>query len=105
MDEQTFKGRAVSVSHPPSTEEEKLKLYITSCSFSLCNPACSLPSLHHTGLRKRGLTILGAGAYLIHPCPAPCNRPAPANLQTRCIMPVCVIKTLYPFVRGSQLPC
>ena len=54
-------------------EEEKLKFYITSCS---------LQSLDHIGLRKWGLTILGTGAYLTHPCPAVCNLPAPANPQT-----------------------
>ena len=48
-------------------EEEKLKFYITSCSFCLCNPACSLQSLDHASLRKWGLTILGTGAYLTHP--------------------------------------
>ena len=31
------------------TEEEKLKFYITSCSFCLCNSACSLQSLDHVG--------------------------------------------------------
>ena len=30
-------------------EEEKLKLYITSCSFCLCNSVCSLQSLDHVG--------------------------------------------------------
>ena len=69
-------------------EEEKLKFYITSCSFCLCNSACSLQSLDHVGLRKWGLTILGTGAYLTHPCPALCNCPAPANPQTCLIMPV-----------------
>ena len=65
-------------------EEEKLKLYITSCSFCLCNSACSLQSLDHVGhvVSESGdiLTMLGTGAYLIHPCPALCNYPAPANL-------------------------
>ena len=56
-----------------SIEEAKLKFYITSCS---------LQSLDHVGLRKWGLTILGTGAYLTHPCPALCNLPAPANPQT-----------------------
>ena len=32
-----------------SIEEEKLKFYITSCSFRLCNSACSLQSLDHVG--------------------------------------------------------
>ena len=32
-----------------SSEEQKLKLYITSCSFCLCNSACSLQSLDHLG--------------------------------------------------------
>ena len=30
-------------------EEEKLKFYITSCSFCLCNSACSLQSLDYVG--------------------------------------------------------
>lgn len=30
-------------------EEETLKFYITSCSFCLCNSACSLQSLDHVG--------------------------------------------------------
>ena len=30
-------------------EEEKLTFYITSCSFCLCNSACSLQSLDHIG--------------------------------------------------------
>ena len=60
-------------------EEEKLKFYITSCSFCLCNPACSLQSLDHIGLRKWGLKILGTGAYFTHPCPCLCNRPSPCK--------------------------
>ena len=51
-------------------EEDKLKFYITSCSFGLCNSACSSQSLDQVGLRKWGLTVLGIGAYLTHPCPA-----------------------------------
>ena len=50
-------------------EEEKLKFYITSCSFSLCNSACSLQSVDHIGhvvLESGDLTILGIGAYLTH---------------------------------------
>ena len=30
-------------------EEEKLKFYITSCLFCLCNSPCSLQSLDHVG--------------------------------------------------------
>ena len=30
-------------------EEENVKFYITSCSFCLCNSACSLQSLDHVG--------------------------------------------------------
>ena len=73
-------------------EEEKLKFYTISCSFCLCNSACSLQSLDHVGLRKWGLTILGTGAYFTHPCPALCNHPAPENPQTCLIMPVHVEK-------------
>ena len=74
-----------------SIEEEKVTFYIISFSFCLCNSACPLQSLDHVGhvvsrrLRKWGLAILGTGVYLIHPCPALCNRPAPANCF---IMPV-----------------
>ena len=32
-----------------SSEEQKLKFYITSCSFCLCNSACPLQSLDHVG--------------------------------------------------------
>ena len=69
-------------------EEEKLKFYITSCSFCLCNSACSLQNLDHIGLRKWGLTILGIGVYLTHSCPALCNRPAPEQPTNHLIMPV-----------------
>ena len=31
------------------SEEEKLKFYITSCSFCPCNSACSLQILDHVG--------------------------------------------------------
>ena len=65
-------------------EEEKLKVYVTSCSFCLCNSACSLQSLDYVGhvVSESGdlFTIPGTGAYLTHPCPALCNCPAPANL-------------------------
>ena len=85
-------------------EEEKLKFYITSCSFCLCNPACSLQSLDHIGLRKWGLKILGTGAYFTHPCPALCNRPSPCKpadpLNHAC---PCIKKALNPFVWGSEL--
>ena len=72
----------------PGNEEEKLKFYITSWSFCLCNSAYSLQSLDHVGLRKWGLTIQGIGVYLTHSCTALCNPPAPANPQTHLIMPV-----------------
>ena len=81
-------GRSGFMGRPCGPEEEKLKLCITSCSFCFCNPACSLQSLDHIGLRKWGLTILGTGAYLAHHCPALCNHPAPANPHTCLIMPV-----------------
>ena len=73
-----------------AVEAKKLKFYITSCSFCLCNSACSLQSLDHVGLRKWGLTILGTGAYITYFCPALCNRPGHANPQTHLIMPFCV---------------
>ena len=64
-------------------EEEKLKFYITSCSFCLCNSAFSLLSLDHVGhvvSESGNLTILGTGAFLTHPCPALDSCPTPANL-------------------------
>ena len=63
-------------------EEEKLKFYVISCSFCLCDSACSLQSLDQVRhiVSKQGLTILGTGAYITHPCPALCNHQAPANL-------------------------
>ena len=78
-----------------TNEEEKLKFYITSCPFRLCISACSLQSGSHRphSLRKWGLTVLGTGAYLTHPCPALCNCPAPAH---RFIMPVRVKARLPP---------
>ena len=65
-------------------EEEKLKFYITSHLFCLCNSVCSC--LDHTGhsLRKWGLRILGTEAYLLHPCLALCNCPAPENMLNAC---------------------
>ena len=65
------------------TEEENFKFYITSFSFCLYSSVCSLQSLDHIGhvvSEKWGLAILGAGVCLTDPCPALCNRPAPANL-------------------------
>ena len=60
---------------------EKLKFYITSCLFCLCNSACSLQSLDHEGhVVSEGGDLLGTGAYLTDPCPALCNCPVPANL-------------------------
>ena len=32
----------IKCAHVRTNEEEKLKFYITSCSFCLCNSACSL---------------------------------------------------------------
>ena len=69
--------------YPQPFEEEKLKFYITSCSFCPCNSACSLQNLDHIGhvVSESGdLKIQGTGAYLTHPCPALCNCPVPANL-------------------------
>ena len=87
-------------------EKEKLKFYITSCSFCLCNPACSLQSLDHIGLRKWGLTILGTGAYLTHPCPALCNFPSPcepANLLNYACP--CIKNSGTPLFRAQSLKC
>ena len=87
-------------------ENKKLKCYITSCSFCLCNPACSLQSLDHIGLRKWALTILGAGAYLTHPCPALCNRPSPcklANLLNHACP--CIKNSVTPLFGAQSLEC
>ena len=67
-------------------EEEKLKFYITSCSFCLYNSSCSLQSGSHrsSSFRKWEFTILGTGAYLTHPCLALCNCPAPENMLNAC---------------------
>ena len=87
-------------------EEEKLKFYLTSCSFCLCNPACSLQSVDHVGLRKWGLTILRTGAYLTHPCPALCNRSSsckPANqLNHACL---CIKNSVTPLFGAQSLEC
>ena len=68
-------------------EEEKFNFYITSCSFCLCNSACSLQSLGHVGhvVLESG-DLLGMGAYLTHPCPALCNCSAPENLLNHACM-------------------
>ena len=84
-------------------EKDKFKFYIAFCSFCLCNSACSLQSLDHIGLRKWGLTILETGAYLTFPCPALCNRPAPANPQTCLIMPVHVLKLYKSWLRAWSI--
>ena len=51
-------------------------------------------------LRKWGLTILGTGAYLPHPCPTRCNRPAPANLLNHACL---CIKTATPLFGAQSL--
>ena len=87
-------------------EEEKLQFYITSCSFCLCNPACSLQSLDHVGLRKWGLTIVGTGAYLTHPCPALCNCPSPCKptnpFNHAC---PCIKHSVTPLFGAQSLEC
>ena len=86
-------------------EEEKLKFYITSCSFCLCNSACSLQSLDYIGhivLESGDLTILVTGAYLTHPCPALCNCPAPANPVNHACP---CIKTVTPLFGAQSLEC
>ena len=83
--------------------EEKLKFYITSFSFCLCNSACSLQSLDQVGLRKWGLRILGTGAYLTHPCPALCNCPSPckpANLLNHSCP--CIKNSVTPLFRARR---
>ena len=69
-------------------EEEKLKFYITSCSFFLCNPACSLQSLDHVGhigsesgdLQYLDLELISLTLVLLFATAQP--------LQTCLIMPV-----------------
>ena len=74
--------------------EEEIKCLHNLLLFCLCNSACSLQSLDHTGLRKWGLTILGTGAYLTHPCPALCNRPNPCKPENPLNHACPCIKTL-----------
>ena len=76
----TWGVRGLRVAEP---EEEKLKFYITSCSYYLCNSACSLQSLDHVGhavsesgdlqyskLELASLTLVLAPANLLdHACP------------------------------------
>ena len=82
----TVHGFAKSQTRLSNYEEEKLKFYITSFFFCLFNSACPLAksrsrrSRRSCSLRKWELAILGTGVYLTNPCPALCNRPAPANL-------------------------
>ena len=87
-------------------KEEKLQFYITSCSFCLCNPACSLQSLDHVGLRKWGLTIVGTGAYLTHPCSALCNHPRPRKptnpFNHAC---PCIKNSVTPLFGAQSLRC
>ena len=45
----TVHGFAKSQTQLSNYEEEKLKFYITSFSFCLCNSACHLQSLDHVG--------------------------------------------------------
>ena len=87
-------------------EEEKLKFYITSCSFCLCNPPCFLQSIDHVGLRRWGLTILGTGACLTQPYPALCNHLAPGNPQTCLIVQCpCIKKPVTSLFRAQSLEC
>ena len=63
-------------------KRKKLKFYIISFSFCLCNSVFPLQNLDHVGhiVSEWGPAILGTGVNLTHPCPALCNCPAPANL-------------------------
>ena len=73
-----------------SSEEQKLKFYITSCSFCLCNSACSLQSLDHLGhvvsesgdLQYQELELISLTLVQIFAIAQP--------LKTCLIMPVCV---------------
>ena len=72
------------------TKEEKLKFYITSCSFCLCNSACSLQSMDHVGhvvsesgdLEYQELELISLTLVLLFAIAQP--------LQTCLIMSVCV---------------
>ena len=64
---------------PWTIEEEKLKFYLL-LPLQLTLPLAKSGSHRSRSLTKWGLTLLGTGAYLTHPCPAVCNCPAPANL-------------------------
>ena len=71
-------------------EEEKLKFYITPCSFCFCNSAYSLQSLDHVGhvgsesgdLKYQELEFISLTPVLLFAIAQP--------LQTCLIMPVCV---------------
>ena len=83
-------------------EEEKLKFYITSCSFCLCNSACSLQSLDHVGhvfseseaSQYEEPELISLTFVLLFAIAKP--------LQTCLIMPVQVLKLYNPFVQGSD---
>ena len=76
-------------------EEEKLKFYITSCSFCLYNSGCSLQSLDHIGrivsesgaLQYYKLELISLTLVLLFDIAQP--------LQAGLIMPVCV-KVMHP---------
>ena len=61
-------------------DKEKLKFYITSCSFCLCNQLAPCKVWIPQVIQSQQVGTQNTGAYLTHPCPALCNRPAPANL-------------------------
>ena len=91
------------------TEEEKLKFYVTSCSFCLCNSAFSLQSLDHVGhivSEKWGLNntknwssshlplscslqLPGLANLLNHACPCKGQAsPSPSWLLFLCMKPL-----------------
>ena len=93
-----FPKKAVKV------KTNKSKFYMISCSFCLCNSACSLQSLDHVGhtqSQKVG-TDNTRNQSLSH-SPLSCSLESPQPLQTCLIMPVHVCKLCNPFVQGSEL--
>ena len=89
-----------------SNEEEKLNFYITTCSFCLCNSACSLQSLNQVGhvvsergdLQYQELELISLTLVLLFPTAQP--------LQTCLIMPVHVkIRHLPPHLDCCSQAC
>ena len=89
-------------------KREMSNFCITSCSFFLCNSACSSQSLNHVGLKKWGLRILGTGIYLTHAPQIPATLwPLPSAWRV-CQLPASsrrVLQTPWPADKASDFSC